>query len=60
MDSYITWPYQIADYHCRITWVYNKWQELRELFLHSLHKSTQKYTDLIQYKYRYIVIYYVC
>ena len=24
MDSYITWPYQIADHHCRITLVYNK------------------------------------
>ena len=24
MDSYITWPYQIADHCCRITWVYNK------------------------------------
>ena len=24
MDSYITWPYQIADQNCRITWVYNK------------------------------------
>ena len=24
MDSYITWPYQIADHHCRIIWVYNK------------------------------------
>ena len=24
MDSYITWPYQIADHSCRITWVYNK------------------------------------
>ena len=24
MDSYITWPYQIADHNCRITWVYNK------------------------------------
>ena len=24
MDSHITWPYQIADHHCRITWVYNK------------------------------------
>ena len=23
-DSYITWPYQIADHKCRITWVYNK------------------------------------
>ena len=23
MDSYITWPYQIADHNCRITWVYN-------------------------------------
>ena len=23
MDSYITWPYQIADHYCRITWVYN-------------------------------------
>ena len=23
-DSYITWPYQIADHNCRITWVYNK------------------------------------
>ena len=21
--SYITWPYQIADHNCRITWVYN-------------------------------------
>ena len=25
MDSYITWPYQIADHYCRITWVYNKY-----------------------------------
>ena len=24
MDSYITWPYQIADRYCWITWVYNK------------------------------------
>ena len=24
MDSYITWPYQIADHNCRITWVHNK------------------------------------
>ena len=24
MDSYITSPYQIADHHCMITWVYNK------------------------------------
>ena len=24
MDSYITWPYLIADHCCRITWVYNK------------------------------------
>ena len=24
MDSNITWPYQIADHNCRITWVYNK------------------------------------
>ena len=24
MDSYITWPYQIADHYCVITWVYNK------------------------------------
>ena len=24
MDSYITWPYQIADHNCRIIWVYNK------------------------------------
>ena len=24
MDSYITWPYQIADHNCMITWVYNK------------------------------------
>ena len=23
MDSQITKPYQIADHHCRITWVYN-------------------------------------
>ena len=23
-DSYITWPHQIADHNCRITWVYNK------------------------------------
>ena len=23
-DSCITWPYQIADHNCRITWVYNK------------------------------------
>ena len=23
-NSYITWPYQIADNHCRITLVYNK------------------------------------
>ena len=22
-DSYITWPYEIADHTCRITWVYN-------------------------------------
>ena len=22
MDSYIAWPYQIADHYCRITWVY--------------------------------------
>ena len=21
IDSHITWPYQIADHHCRITWV---------------------------------------
>ena len=25
MDSYITWPYQIAYHHFRITWVYNKY-----------------------------------
>ena len=25
MDSYITWPYLIADLYCRITWVYNKY-----------------------------------
>ena len=25
MDSYITWPYQIGDHNCRITWVYNKY-----------------------------------
>ena len=24
MNSYITWPYQIADHNCRITLVYNK------------------------------------
>ena len=24
MDSYITWPYHIADHYCRITWVYNE------------------------------------
>ena len=24
MDSHITWPYQIADHHCSITWVYNE------------------------------------
>ena len=24
MDSYITWPYQIPNHYCRITWVYNK------------------------------------
>ena len=24
MDSYITWPYKIADHNCRITWVYNE------------------------------------
>ena len=24
MDSYIKWPYPIADHYCRITWVYNK------------------------------------
>ena len=29
MDSYITWPYQIADHYCRITYVYNKKQYLR-------------------------------
>ena len=24
-DSYVTWPYQIADHnYCRITWVYKK------------------------------------
>ena len=23
-DSYITWPYQIADHNCKITWVNNK------------------------------------
>ena len=25
MDRYITWPFQIADHNCRITWVYNKY-----------------------------------
>ena len=25
MGSHITWPYQIADHYCRITWVYNKY-----------------------------------
>ena len=24
MDSYIKWPYPIANHYCRITWVYNK------------------------------------
>ena len=24
MDSYITWPYQIADHYCKITRMYNK------------------------------------
>ena len=24
MDSHITLPYQIADHHCMIKWVYNK------------------------------------
>ena len=24
MNSYITWPYQIADHYCRITLVYDK------------------------------------
>ena len=24
MDRYITWPFQIADHNCKITWVYNK------------------------------------
>ena len=29
MDSSTTWPYQIADHHCRITCVYNKPQPQR-------------------------------
>ena len=27
MDSYIIWPYEIADHYCRITWVCNKMEE---------------------------------
>ena len=30
MDSYITWPYQIANHYSRITWVYNKSQSNTE------------------------------
>ena len=28
MDSHITWPYQVADQQCRITWVYSKRQSI--------------------------------
>ena len=24
MGSHMTWPFQVADHHCRITWAYNK------------------------------------
>ena len=30
-DSYITWPYQIADHYCRNTWVYNKSPEKKQI-----------------------------
>ena len=39
MNRYITWPYQIADHNCRITWVYNKTQcNTTPLFPHNTIK----------------------
>ena len=42
MDSYITWPYQIADHHCRITWVYNKTYYFMAKIHTELHKQDLK------------------
>ena len=39
MDSYITWPYQIADPHCRITWVYNKFVEQTKEIMYQKWKT---------------------
>ena len=43
MDSHIIWPYQIADHHCRITWMYDK------DYLHYILQTQQALKTLLEF-----------
>ena len=49
MDSKITWPYQIEDHYCRITWVYNKLLGLAIIGIHCVDITDQYTNELMEH-----------